>query len=110
MAAGGVVLDTIASKVYAETMAGDPLPDEDLRIAEFLAHLTDEKGASVYTLRNYRQALTEFRSWFAGQFGDAPDWPLLGRDNFRAYLRFPPAWKILGKQFLVVGEKQGGEK
>lgn len=28
----------------------------------------------------------------------------------RAYLRFPPAWKILGKQFLVVGEKQGGEK
>lgn len=69
-------------------MAGDPLPVDDIRIAEFLAHLSDEKGASTYTLRNYRHALTEFRTWYATQFGDAPDWPKLERDNFRAYLRF----------------------
>ena len=27
-----------------------------------------------------------------------------------AYLRFPPAWRVFGKQFLVMGEKPGGSR
>jgi hypothetical protein len=28
-----------------------------------------------------------------------------GRVGVRAYLRFPPAWRLLGKQFLVIGRR-----
>jgi integrase/recombinase XerC len=54
----------------------------------FLAHLQAERGASVYTVRNYRQALMEFRGWFEKERGQAPDWLKLTRDEFRSYLRF----------------------
>jgi site-specific recombinase XerD len=60
-------------------------PDQ---VTEFLNHLQAERAASVYTVRNYRQALEEFASWFRDQRQQAPDWTRLERDDFRAYLRF----------------------
>jgi integrase/recombinase XerC len=69
-------------------------PDEkvekpvDKRIGEFLRHLATDKGASIYTQRNYRQALAEFFGWFKSQRGVAPDWAALQRDDFRDFLRF----------------------
>ena len=35
----------------------------DKWIQKFLAHLATDRGASVYTQRNYRQALQEFSRW-----------------------------------------------
>ena len=32
-------------------------------IKKFLTHLATDRGASVYTQRNYRQALLEFSRW-----------------------------------------------
>jgi len=65
-----------------------PEPKMDPWIAKFLRHLLAEKGASVYTERNYRQALLEFSGWFLGQRRAPPDWNALGRDDFRDFLRF----------------------
>ena len=39
-----------------------PVP-VDKWIQKFLAHLATDRGASAYTQRNYRQALTEFVRW-----------------------------------------------
>jgi site-specific recombinase XerD len=66
-------------------------PDEpkiDPWILKFLRHLLAEKGASVYTERNYRQALLEFSGWFQRQRQTPPDWNALRRDDFRDFLRF----------------------
>src|SRR5262249_38608396 len=65
--------------------APDPIPPW---VADFLRHLEAERGASVYTQRNYRQALLEFCEWHEKERGGAPGWTALGRDDFRAYLRF----------------------
>jgi len=54
---------------------------------QFLAHLAAERGASVYTLRNYRQALTEFVRWHQEQRQKPVTWDQLQRDDFRSYLR-----------------------
>lgn len=54
----------------------------------FLQHLASDRGASVYTQRNYRQALLEFFDWFKSERQTAPDWKTLQRDDFRSYLRF----------------------
>jgi integrase/recombinase XerC len=66
----------------------------DPRVAGFLSHLATDRGASVYTQRNYRQALTEFSRWHWQERGTRPDWPGLQRDDFRAFLRY------LGRQRL----------
>ncbi len=55
---------------------------------KFLAHLAAERGASVYTLRNYRQALTEFFRWHQEQRQKPAAWDQLQRDDFRSYLRY----------------------
>ncbi|MBX3746842.1 MAG: tyrosine recombinase XerC [Verrucomicrobiae bacterium] len=67
---------------------------EDLRVAEFLEALAGERAASEYTLRNYGQALREFRGWYRGMRGAEPDWATLPREEFRFYLRH------LGRQGL----------
>ena len=54
---------------------------------KFLAHLAAERGASIYTQRNYRQALTEFFRWHQEQHEQPPAWDKLQRDDFRSYLR-----------------------
>ena len=55
---------------------------------KFLQHLSTERGASVYTQRNYRQALNEFFRWHQEERHHAPVWGGLQRDDFRSYLRF----------------------
>lgn len=67
--------------------ADDPAQtDQSLR--QFFDHLSAEKAASVYTQRNYRQALTEFCRWFQEERQTPPSWLSLQRDDFRGYLRY----------------------
>ena len=56
-------------------------------IQNFLQHLASDRGASIYTQRNYRQALLEFSGWFKAERQQPPPWQTLQRDDFRAYLR-----------------------
>ncbi len=60
----------------------------DKWIQKFLAHLATDRGASTYTIRNYRQALTEFSRWYREDRQQLPAWDKLQRDDFRSYLRF----------------------
>lgn len=60
----------------------------DSLITAFLDHLSTERAASQYTLRNYRQALFEVHQWHASERSTPPPWLKLRRDDFRAYLRF----------------------
>lgn len=60
----------------------------DARAEEFLTHLGADRGASVYTQRNYRQALEEFTKWHQKEHGGVPLWGDLQRDDFRSYLRY----------------------
>ena len=76
------------------------IPPPEIRdpwIAKFLAHLATDRGASIYTQRNYSQALTEFARWHAESLkseGQSPKsaagvaWEKLSRDDFRSFVRF----------------------
>src|SRR6266849_8246273 len=57
-------------------------------VEDFLQHLAAERGASVYTLRNYRHALNQFCAWHEPERQSPPDWQRLQRDDFRDYLRW----------------------
>jgi len=73
------------------------MPADEIRdpwIGKFLAHLATDRGASVYTQRNYRQALTEFARWHIGERQSTPAWGKLQRDDFRAFVR------VLGRHNL----------
>src|SRR5436190_8746493 len=79
---------------------------DDKHIRDFLDYLATERAASVYTQRNYQQALTEFANWHSDSVGRVPsrgaigevrravpsappiNWQSLERDDFRAYLRY----------------------
>jgi len=75
----------------------DPVAENmDPAAARFLQHLA-AKGGSVYTERNYQQALREFAAWHKNQRGTAPDWAALRRDDFRDFLRFPAAAREAGR-------------
>lgn len=67
-------------------------PDEseisDEWIRKFLQHLETARGASIYTLRNYRHSLIEFYDWSLKERSSAPNWQTLQRDDFRSYVRF----------------------
>jgi integrase/recombinase XerC len=67
-----------------------PLKTEirDKWISKFLAHLATDRGASVYTQRNYRQALMEFSRWHLEERKSLPVWEKLQRDDFRSFVRF----------------------
>ena len=67
-----------------------PAPPEirDPWMDKFLAHLATDRGASVYTQRNYRQALLEFARWHWMERQSAAAWGTLQRDDFRSYLRY----------------------
>ncbi|MGA2787720.1 MAG: tyrosine recombinase XerC [Verrucomicrobiota bacterium] len=86
---------------------------DDKWVRKFLAHLATDRDASVYTQRNYQQALIEFARWRtqSPEFEVHPPsqgsgaiespksalaiaWEELSRDDFRNYLRF------LGRQNL----------
>ena len=64
------------------------IESKDAMVASFLDYLQIEAGASPYTRRNYRQALTEFSDWHEGERKQVPDWLRLNKIDFRAYLRF----------------------
>lgn len=66
----------------------DQTEDKDKRLDSFFEHLATDRGASVYTLRNYTQALREFARWHRQERQGPPEWTRLERDDFRAYLRF----------------------
>jgi site-specific recombinase XerD len=57
-------------------------------VRKFLQHLAIDRGASTYTQRNYRQAITEFSHWHQEARQSPPVWETLQRDDFRSYLRF----------------------
>ncbi|MDB6026910.1 MAG: Tyrosine recombinase XerC [Verrucomicrobiales bacterium] len=61
---------------------------KDEWICHFLQHLATDKGASIYTQRNYRQALLEFWHWHQTDRKQPPDWKTVQRDDFRSYLRY----------------------
>jgi len=61
---------------------------DDTHVKSFIQHLTVERNASIYTLRNYQQALGEFAQWHQQERNSAPSWRALSRDDFRGYLRF----------------------
>src|SRR5450755_2263359 len=60
----------------------------DKWIGKFLAHLATDRGASVYTQRNYAQALAEFSRWHLDERKSPAAWEKLQRDDFRAFVRF----------------------
>jgi integrase/recombinase XerC len=59
----------------------------DKWMGKFLAHLATDRGASVYTRRNYKQALTEFSRWHLDERKSPPVWEKLQRDDFRGFVR-----------------------
>ena len=72
----------------------EPVAVEDRWIRKFLTHLGTDRGASVYTQRNYRQALEEFWCWHRQERQSPAAWEKLQRDDFRGFVRF------LGRQNL----------
>lgn len=69
-------------------------PESDSWLVRFFTHLATDRGASIYTQRNYQQALTEFYQWHQTERKMDPVWEKMLRDDFRSYLRF------LGRQKL----------
>ena len=53
----------------------------------FYRFLIDEKDASVYTQRNYRQTLDEFDKWYRKANVSPVRWAELERNDFRLFLR-----------------------
>lgn len=67
---------------------------DDVWINKFRSHLATDRDASIYTRRNYRQALEEFWRWHKEERQTPPAWEKLQRDDFRSFVRF------LGRQQL----------
>lgn len=61
---------------------------QDNWVAKFLQHLATDRDASPNTIRNYREALKDFRTWHHTERQSPPAWEKLGRDDFRAFLRY----------------------
>ena len=84
-------MDAPGSAPYRPTVAEARTPSHpDSHLDAFLKHLTHEREASPYTLRNYSQTLGEFVCWYEAKRSDdeaAPVWDQLERDDFRYYLR-----------------------
>ncbi|HXE42904.1 MAG TPA: site-specific integrase, partial [Candidatus Baltobacteraceae bacterium] len=64
-----------------ETRRRDAGAPRDKWIQKFLTHLATDRGASVYTQRNYRDALAEFSDWHYKERKQAPAWEALKRDD-----------------------------
>ena len=65
-----------------EKLAADPW------VSKFFTHLATDRGASIYTQRNYQQAINEFCEWQKNERKQIVAWNKLQRDDFRAFLRF----------------------
>jgi site-specific recombinase XerD len=66
----------------------EPVAKPDPWLTDFELHLATDRAASLYTRRNYRHALGEFKRWHRQERNTPPVWVELGRDDFRQYLRF----------------------
>jgi integrase/recombinase XerC len=64
-----------------------PQVDDEFVLA-FLHSLAVERGASLYTQRNYREALSDFVRWYREERQPPLPWAQLQRDDFRNYLRY----------------------
>jgi integrase/recombinase XerC len=73
---------------FGVTSAAAIATPTDPWLTKFLVHLATDRGASVYTQRNYRAALAEFLRWHQEERKQSPAWETLQRDDFRSYLRF----------------------
>jgi site-specific recombinase XerD len=69
-------------------------PHTDAWVSKFFTHLAADRGASLYTQRNYKQAISEYFHWQTNERKQSLLWDKLQRDDFRTYLRF------LGRQKL----------
>jgi integrase/recombinase XerC len=83
----------LKSVANSKPLEKEPSPKPPIEVADpwftkFFQHLAADRGASVYTQRNYRQALEEFHRWHQEERKQAPAWDKLQRDDFRGYLRF----------------------
>lgn len=67
--------------------AAKSIETKDALVLSFLQYLQTEAGASVYTQRNYKQALGEFNQWYKGERKKIPGWLNLKKSDFRGYLR-----------------------
>jgi integrase/recombinase XerC len=76
------------ANLMAQTDTGQPAEIRDKWITKFLAHLATDRGASVFTQRNYRQALMEFARWHLDERKSPAAWDQLQRDDFRAFVRY----------------------
>ena len=72
----------------APSLPEAPPEIRDAWIKKFLAHLATDRGVSIYTQRNYQQALIEFARWHLTERKSVVVWEKLQRDDFRAYLRY----------------------
>lgn len=63
-------------------------PKPDAATDAFFEHLANDRQASPFTQRNYRQALREFSRWHQAERHGLPPWTALRRDDFRAFLRY----------------------
>lgn len=79
---------------------GQEAPRQEKRVflaqeaEDFLEYLSAERAASLYTCRNYRQALEDFSFWYETNCGGRAEWLKLKRENFRSYLRSLGARKL----------------
>lgn len=57
-------------------------------IDAFFNYLKNEKGASIYTIRNYSLALNRAVTFLDNSFGEKKwDWTMCSRDHFRSFVR-----------------------
>jgi site-specific recombinase XerD len=70
-----------------EQPADDSAPRDEL-IQCFLEHLTTERAASEYTVRNYKHALFAVHKWHQKERRTPVAWLKLTRDDFRTFLRY----------------------
>ena len=67
--------------LMSEELDSQTIEQPDPLAGKFLQYLAS-KGGSVYTERNYRQALREFSAWSKARNGGGPNWPNRTRDDF----------------------------
>lgn len=81
-----LLLDSSISYVRMEPSSQQKSRPSEVEL--FLQHLAVDRGVSLYTQRNYRQALQELADWHRDTFRKPPAWNRLQRDDFRHYLRY----------------------
>lgn len=62
-------------------------PANDFTLQDYLGYLDLEQRASPYTVRNYRQALLDFKTWYQSRReGPFQEWSSIQTEHLKAYL------------------------